>query len=227
MFALLVGGCAASIPDLSPNATAVQVSSDLPPPTTDAPTLDPRLFRIGPSDTLSIQVFGVPDLTREGMVDATGGFSMPLIGMVHAAGLTPEQLATSIAQQLRGRYVRDPQVTVSVREVRSQRITIDGGVNHPGIYPVPGRLTLQQAVALAQGATEFAQTSQIVVFRMIGGRSMAARFSLDAIRAGLAPDPQVYADDVIVVGDSASRRRFRDILQALPALGVFTQLLVR
>ena len=92
-----------------------------------------------------------------------------------------------------------------------------GGLK-PGLYPVVGRMTLMRAVATAKGTTEFARLDDVVVFRTVGDRQMAALYNLGAIRRGAYPDPELYASDVVVVGDSPGRRLFRDILQAAPLI---------
>jgi polysaccharide export outer membrane protein len=169
-------------------------------------------------------VLGVDDLKREGRIDGAGNFSYPLIGSVHAAGLTPAELSTVIADQLRGRFVRNPQVSVNVREVVSQVVSVDGAVRDPGRYVVTGYMTLQQAIASAHGLTEFAQVTEVVVFRTVGGRPSAALFSLKDIREGRYGDPQIYANDVIVVGTSRARRMWQDLAQVAPIFSVFTPL---
>lgn len=218
---LLAPGCASG-PRLDEDATAVRVTSSLPAPDIDAAPENMPAYRIGAFDTIAVEVFGAEDLGREGMVESSGTFTLPLIGAVQAAGLTTAELSTQIADKLRGRYVRDPQVTVNVREIRSRLVTVDGAVNQPGIYPVIGDMSLLQAIATARGTGEFAQLDEVVIFRTVEGESMAARFSLSDIRTGRTPDPRVYGNDIVVVGENAARRRFKDIMQAIPILGVFT-----
>jgi len=95
----------------------------------------------------------------------------------------------------------------------SQFVTIDGEVQAPGTYPVVGRQTLLRTLARARGATEFARLTHVVVIRDVGGQRLAALYDVRAIRQGLYADPQIYANDVITVGESRSRRLFRDIIQ--------------
>ena len=106
--------------------------------------------------------------------------------------------------------------------MRSQRVTVDGAVVQPGVYPVFDRMSLVQAIAQARGTTEFAALDQVAIFRTVQSQRMAALFSLRDIREGRLVDPEIYPNDIIVVGESGSRRLLRDILQGLPALGVFT-----
>lgn len=191
----------------------------LPPPgRSDALDLN-RPYLIGPFDKLIIDVFGIEDLSKkEVQTDAGGRISFPLAGIVEAAGRTPGEVEVILADRLRGRFVRDPQVTVNLKETVSQVITVDGQVKEPGLYPVIGRMTLMRAVATAKGTAEFAKLDDVVVFRTVQGQKMAALYNLKAIRRGYYDDPEVYANDIVVVGDSAARRLFKDVLQVLPNL---------
>lgn len=217
--ALLVGGCASQPSVLESAAIPVVQNGALPPPTGTDLLSASRPYRIGPFDKLSIQVFGVDDLSRdEVQTDASGRLSFPLIGSIEAAGKTPEQLAQTIESELRGNYVRDPQVSVNLVETVSQVVTVDGQVTRPGLYPVVGRMTLMRAVATAGGVAEFADLDDVVMFRTVDGQRMAGLYNLEAIRAGAYEDPEVYANDIIVVGDSQARRLFKDILQAAPLI---------
>lgn len=212
-------------PMLSPrDAKAVEVSSSLPEPGLQDMINTQREYRIGPLDRLEVTVFGVPELSRTAQVDASGGFSMPLIGTVPAAGLTSAELAQRLAAALGERYIRDPQVSVNVSEVVSPQLTIDGAVKNPGKYAVPNRTTLMQAVAISGGVTEFAKLNDVVVFRTIDNKKMAALFSLKSIRGGRTSDPEVFGNDIIVVGDSSAKRLLRDVAQASPVVGVFYQI---
>lgn len=187
-----------------------------------------RPYLIGPFDQLTIDVFGIEDLSRKQVqTDAGGRISFPLAGIIEAAGKTPSELEDIIEERLRGRFVRDPQVTVNLRETVSQVVTVDGEVREPGLYPVVGRLTLMRAVARAKGLSEFAKLDDVVVFRTVKGQQMAGLYNLKAIRRGNYEDPEIFANDVVVVGDSRARRIFKDALQALPAVVTPLILLLR
>ncbi|QJB69761.1 polysaccharide biosynthesis/export family protein [Parasphingorhabdus halotolerans] len=198
----------------------IQLSSQvsLPPPNRGDVLANNRAYLIGPFDKLGIDVFGIEDLSRKVQIDASGRLSFPLIGVVEAAGLTPDELADHLETQLADRFVKNPQITVNLEDTVSQVITVDGQVNKPGLYPVVGRMTLMRAVATAGGTSEFAQLKNVVVFRTVNGQQMAGLFDLKAIRKGNYSDPEVFANDVIMVGDSQARRLFKDILQASPLL---------
>lgn len=212
-----LAGCGAPRPLVSTADLTVASTRSLPVPgRADMTTLD-RPYLIGPFDKLDIKTFGVEDLSVKVQADASGRISMPLVGVLEAAGQTPLELSQTIAQQLR-RYLKDPQVAVNLEETVSQVITVDGEVKKPGLYPVVGRMTLVRAVATAEGTTELADVHDVVLFRTVGGKRYAALYDLADIRRGTYPDPEVFPNDVVTVGSSASRRLLRDALLITPAL---------
>jgi polysaccharide export outer membrane protein len=202
----------------TPAPTAVAVQTELPPPTGADLRAATTPYRIGPLDKLAIAVFGVPELSGNFQADAAGSLALPLIGQVDAAGTTPAELAGRIEARLRGNFVRNPQVTVNLEETVSQVFTVDGQVVQPVSYPLVGNVSLMRAIAAAKGASEYARLDDVVVFRTVNGRAMAALYNLGGIRRGLYADPKIYANDVIVVGDSKARRLFQQILQTAPLL---------
>jgi polysaccharide biosynthesis/export protein len=183
-------------------------------------------YRIGPLDVLALRVFQEPDFTNEQMpVNAEGQVFVPLIGSVDAGDKTAKELADLIAQRLDERYLVKPQVSVNIVSAYRQRVVVDGEVKKSGIYAFQGRSTLVQAIAMAEGTSEFARLDEVLVFRTIDGKSLVARFDLGAIRNGTAADPEVLPSDTVVVGFSSARRLMRDALVSLPALaGVFVAL---
>lgn len=179
-------------------------------------------YRIGVGDKLDVRVFQVADLSfAELVVDTSGNINMPLIGAVRGAGRTAGEMSSDIALRLAAQYLRDPQVTVTVKEAASQKITVDGAVTKPGVYEMRGSTSLLQAVAMAEGPTRVADLTKVAVFRTIEGRRSVALFDLSAIRQGRASDPQVLGDDVIVVDTSRLSSALREAVGALPALAAF------
>jgi polysaccharide export outer membrane protein len=192
-----------------------------PDPPSAAPGVD-QDYRISPLDRLRVSVFQVGDLSGDFQVDLGGNMTMPLIGQVRAVDLTTRQLQELLAQRLGQQYLRNPQVTVAVTESTRRNITVDGSVRQPGQYPLSGPTTLLQAVAMARGPDENANTHRVAVFRQIEGQRMAAAFDLAEIRRGRAEDPVIYTGDIIVVdGGSTLRTIQREILSSLPLLGIF------
>jgi polysaccharide biosynthesis/export protein len=182
-------------------------------------------YRIGPADKLSVTVFQVEDLSREEVfVDTGGSIDMPLLGSVQAAGLTSSELAAELERLLGARYLRNPEVNVSVIESAGQKVTVDGAVTKPGVYRMVGRTTLLQAVAMAEGPTRIADLRKVAIFRTIDGRRAVALFSLADIRRGASDDPILTADDVVVVDTSRLAANMQTFINALPGLSVFAYL---
>jgi polysaccharide export outer membrane protein len=215
----LLSACAGA-PTLGSSASAVTVAPSLGPPDATSYVSDFSDYRIGPRDELVIEVLGAPELKREVEVDSSGNLSLPMVGTVAAGGKTPSEVSAAIAGGLRGRFILNPQVTVNIKKAVGQTFTVDGSVRQPGIYPVNGTITLQQAIASAKGADDLANLDNVVVFRSVAQQRMAALFSLKQIRAGRMADPQIYGRDIVVVGENATRRFLTD-LRLVPALGSF------
>ncbi len=198
--------------------TVVENDVTLPAPMRGDLTAGDRPSLIGPLDTIQVDVFNVPELSREMQVDASGRISMPLVGTIDARGKTASELASAVEAALRGRYIRNPDVTVNIKSSVSQVATIDGQVVEPGLYPVTNQMTLLRAIASAKGLSEFARQDDVVILRTVNGRKMAGLYNIAAIRRGAYDDPAIYANDVIVVGDSPQRRLFRDFVSLAPLL---------
>lgn len=179
-------------------------------------------YRIGPSDLLSVSVFQVEDLDREVRVNNAGQVTLPLVGAIDAAGRTVDQLEQDIAARYAQRFLQDPQVTVFVKEFASQRVTVGGSVEKPGIYPMTSsRLTLLQALALAGGLDDVASTDNVLVFRTVGGERQFARFDVDAIQAGELADPELMGEDVVVVDTSGGKVALQNLIKVAPFVAVW------
>ena len=217
--AFLTAGCGGPRMDITAMTAAQPVDFETPVEV----SLPSAEYRIGVGDTLDIRVFQVADLSFEELiVDTSGNINLPLIGAVRGAGRTAGEMATDIAGRLAAQYLRNPQVTVTVKEAASQKITVDGAVTKPGVYEMRGSTSLLQAVAMAEGPSRVADLTKVAVFRSIDGRRSVALFDLTAIRQGRASDPQVLGDDVIVVDASRLNAAMREVVGALPALAAFS-----
>lgn len=218
VLALALAGCARDKPIQSTPELTVVRQDTLPAPTRTDLVAPDRPSYIGPLDTLGVEVFNVPELTREVPVDSSGRVSVPLVGTIDANGMTAMELAQRIDAALRGKYVRNPQVTVTIRNQVSQVVTVDGSVEKPGTFPVTNQSTLMRTVALSGGLSEYGKLEDVVILRTVNGKRMAGLYNLGAIRRGVYADPAIYPNDVVVVGDSQSRRLFRDFLQVAPLI---------
>ena len=185
-------------------------------------TAFPSTYRVGPDDTLEIVVFQVPELSRVVQVNAEGVFTLPFVGNVQAAGRTADEIATYLHERLNGRVLRDPQVTVLVKQAVSQRVTIDGAVVKPGVYSLTGPTSLLQAIALANGPDpKLANVHKVGLSRRVGQARQWQMYDLTTIRDGKAPDPIVQPDDIIVVDTSGLRSFFNIFGPSLPVLSIF------
>lgn len=206
-------------------AKMVETTETLGPPDTTKPdgTYEGISdYRVGPQDVISIEVFNLSELNRTVRVNSKGMISLPLLGPIRAAGKTVPELEAEVTAMLEKDFLQNPQVTMFVSQFTSQRITIEGAVRSPGIFPLSGKTTLLQAIVIAGGVNEYANPRGIIIFRVIDGKRMAAVFDLRMIRGGNAEDPQVFGDDLIVVDESGSKSAFRDLLRTMPVVGMFT-----
>lgn len=214
-----LAGCAGTPPPQpSAQLTVIPDSQGLPAPNRGDLAAADRPALIGPLDTINVDIFNVSELSREMQVDASGRISMPLIGTVDARNKTADELARTIEDSLRGRYVRNPQATVNIISSVSQVVTVDGEVKDPGLYPVTNQMTLMRVIASAKGLSEFAKQEQVVILRTVDNQRMAGLYDIGAIRRGAYADPAIYANDIVIVGDSPQRRLFRDVIATSPLI---------
>lgn len=209
---LLIGAC--STPGMiDTGRVGIVTGEELPAPTIADLARGTRAHIVGPFDRLAVEVFGLPDLSRQVQVDANGVIALPMAGHVSVVGRSAADLETVIAERLRANYVRDPRVTVSILETVSQVVTVGGQVRKPGMYPVAGPMTLMRAIARAEGMTDFARSSHVVLFRTVEGKELAILHDVRSIERGAYQDPMIYPQDLVVVGESQSRRLFPQIIQ--------------
>jgi polysaccharide export outer membrane protein len=197
----------------STSIAAAPVATDAVPAASLAPLGSPvaRDYRIGPEDLLEIQVFGVDQLARTVRVNMRGYVSLPLIGAVEVQGLTAQEAEARIVAKLGESYLQDPQVSLFIKEFTVQRVTIEGAVNRPGIYPIRGPTSLLQALAFAGGQGSLSDMTQVMLFRSDGkGQRETQVHDVERIRKGELPDPAVLNDDLIVVKRDPTRVMLKD-----------------
>lgn len=225
---LLLAACGGKIVvGTNPNVNLVQGTALPAPEGVTSPTALAERQLIAPFDKLRIDVYGMAGMQdRIVMVDGAGKISFPLAGEIDALGITQGQLATRVRDRLRAKYVRDPQVSVNFAETMGGTLTVEGAVNQPGIYPVRERMTLIKAIATARGTNQNAKYDAVLVFRKVNGVNYVAAYDLSAIRRGNYSDPEVFANDVVVVNDSQARQLFRDLapLLSAPLIAVLNQI---
>lgn len=154
-------------------------------------------YTIGPADVLQIIVWKEPDLTRDVTVRFDGMITLPLLGDLEASGRTPAQLAESLSKEL-GRFVELPRVTVGVLQANSARFYVVGQVGRSGEFPLSGRTTVLQAIALAGGFKDFAKTDGIVIVRR-DQTSVPVNYKRIADGSDVSQNVQLSPGDTIVV----------------------------
>jgi polysaccharide export outer membrane protein len=199
-------------------ASVMQANANLP-----RPANADGVYRVQAGDVIEVTVYQLQDLNRLAEVDGAGNINLALIGAVPAAGRTVRQLEEEIAGRYRARYLQNPQVSVFVKDSVGLRVTVDGAVKKPGVIMARGDMTLLRALAEAQGFTETADQTNVIVMRNSAQGRTVARFDANAIRAGAASDPQILGGDTIVVDDSALKTAWKHFRETIPVAGVFTR----
>jgi len=186
-------------PAADTSASGQSASSTQPAAPKKPATQDPN-YIIGAQDVLDISVWKEPELTRTVPVRPDGKISMPLLNDMKAAGLTPLELGAEITAGLK-KFVTDPQVTVIVTTINSQRVYILGEVTRAGAYPLLPNMTVLQALSSAGGFTQYANLKKIYVLRVEEGKQIKHPFNYKDVLAGKASDQNIFveAGDTIVV----------------------------
>ena len=169
-------------------------------PAVPAGVTPPPDYVIGPDDVLTIIFWREKDMSAEVGVRPDGRISLPLLNEVQAAGLTPEQLRTNIAQAA-AKYIEEPTVTVVVKQINSRRVFITGQVAKPGPYPLMGPVTVLQLITIAGGVLEYADSENISVVRTVNGKPTRTRFNYKEFTRGknLEQNIELKPGDQIIV----------------------------
>lgn len=183
----------------APAASAAQPSQNADASTAPKPHDDS--FVIGNDDVLAINVWKEPDVSRSIPVRSDGKISLPLVGEVQATGRTPLKLEQDIAARLKS-YIAEPEVTVIVQQINSQKFNILGMVNRPGSYPINNSATVLDAIALAGGFRDFSKQKAIYILRQnADGTQTRLPFNYKEVVKGqnLAQNIKLQPRDTIVV----------------------------
>ena len=151
----------------APQPAVVRAEPVAIPVAQGGPYIPESHYTLDSGDRLRIVVFGQQNLTNTYTVDASGHIAMPLIGSIAARGLTPYQLAQSVAAALRGGYMRDPSVSAEI--VAYRPFFILGEVNNPGQFAYVAHMTVETAIAIAGGYSPRGSTGEVVISRTING----------------------------------------------------------
>jgi polysaccharide biosynthesis/export protein len=172
------------------------------PPAAPAPPGSPtEVYTVKPGDVLAIAVWKEPDLQGPVLVRPDGSFSFPLAGQIDARGRTVAELQQTVTDKLK-KYISDPVVTVSVSEVKGNKVYVLGQVNKPGEFIVNPRVDVMQALSMAGGTTAFAALGEIVILRRSDTgqqQSLPFRYADVARGRNLQQNIMLQAGDVVVV----------------------------
>lgn len=152
--------------------------------------VNPKSYKVGAEDVLAVRVWREPELSGPKVVRPDGKISMPMIGEVQALGLTPEQIQADIGQKL-GRFIKEPQVSVELQEVRSKKYFLLGAVDRPGEYRFALPITVLEALSNGGKFQDFARTNRIVVLR--GDRKYS--FNYKDVSRGRKLDQNIAVED--------------------------------
>ena len=182
-------------------------------------------YRLRANDKIAIRVVREPDLSfEELLISGDGSVTLPLAGMVDARGQTTEELARQIADALRQAGLRRPLVSVYVVEYASHVVTVEGGVEEPGVYAFQPGARLSAALSLANGPSRVSKLNEVVIFRETSDGMSIALFDYQSVRKGTMLDPVIEPGDRVVVGISGLSQFWQDLIRALPAFGLFTNI---
>lgn len=169
-------------------------------PAAEPPTVEHRLPPLGPGDSVTIQVYGQPDMGSTEYVSDNGTLSVPLVGAVKVEGLSPVEAATRIEKALKsGQYLVDPHVTVTVTQSRSQRVSVRGQVKNPGRYPLDPGGSVLDVIAQAGGLGETAADVGYIIHTDPAGKVTRQPFSA---RVAAGSRGETIAEPSLQSGDS-------------------------
>jgi polysaccharide biosynthesis/export protein len=186
--------------DAVKTAAAAKAEDTTKPADTKLPEVLPSAYIVGESDVLHVTVWKEPDVSQTVIVRTDGNISLPLINEVRVAGMTPLQIQNMIAEKLKG-FLTNPQVTVTVTDIRSKRAFITGEVIRPGGYSLNAETSVLQLIAQAGGFTPFAKRDSIVVLRVEDGKSMKLKFRYKEVVQGKKTEQNIalHPGDTVVV----------------------------
>ncbi len=190
--------CAAVLLAVAQPVLAANPPAPVAPPGSGTPT---EAYTVKPGDVLQIQVWKEPDLQGPVLVRPDGSFSFPLAGQMDARGKTVGELQQLVTEKLK-KYISDPVVTVSVSEVKGNKVYVLGQVNKPGEFIVNPRVDVMQALSMAGGTTAFAALGDIVILRRNDNgqqQSLPFRYADVARGRNLQQNIMLQAGDVVVV----------------------------
>jgi polysaccharide export outer membrane protein len=192
--------CSALSVTLAAQSTPQPQSVNTSPAVVPAPLVLPKDYVIGAEDVLTVVFWNAKELSTEVLVRPDGKISLPILNDVPAAGMTPEQLATTIAKAAT-KFVRDPSATVIVKAVNSRKVYVIGEVAKPGPFPLGSEMNVLQAIGEAGGFLETAKKGDVVIVRNENGTERRYKFNYNDVVRGknVAQNIRLLPGDTILV----------------------------
>lgn len=168
--------------------------------------VDTKMLRnsvtLGPGDVFEVRVYEEKDLSGIFTVSTEGTIHFPLVGEVKVLNLSASEVATLLRERLQDGYLRDPYVTVTIKEYKSKKIFVLGQVAKPGTFPFEGEMNVIQAITLAGGFTPMARRNSVIVTRVEDGEEKRITVPVDRISEGLAPNLPLRPGDIVFVPEA-------------------------
>jgi protein involved in polysaccharide export with SLBB domain len=191
---LVLMGCGSAPPE------ARTPAGPLPPTPDRSALLQGALLGVG--DVVEVRVYEEKELSGLFRVAADGSFQYPLVGQVPALGMTPGALSEHLTERLKQGFLRNPQVTVFVKESNSKKVFVLGEVQKPGTFPFENDMTVVQAITLAGGFKELADKNRTVVTRVVDGTEKKFVVPVEAIGLGREQNVQLQPGDIVFVPET-------------------------
>jgi len=156
---------------------------------------------LGPGDIFEVRIFQEPELSNTFRIGSDGTFNYPLVGNLNVEGLTPNQCGEKIKVSLKT-YLKDPQVSIFIKEFNSKKVFVFGEVQKPGTFHYESRMNIIQAITLAGGFGKFADRNGTFVTRLIQGQEKRIQVSVKAIGEGKKPNFSLKPGDIVYIPQS-------------------------
>jgi protein involved in polysaccharide export with SLBB domain len=156
---------------------------------------------LGPGDIFEVRVFGEKDLSGDYRVGADGSIDFPLVGRLGVDGRTPAEISEVLADKLKA-YVKQPQVSIFVKEFKSKKVFVFGQVREPGTFNFEQGMNIIQAITLAGGFAQLADKGSAYVTRIVGGKEQRLKVSIKDIGEGAVPNFELLPGDIIFIPES-------------------------
>jgi polysaccharide biosynthesis/export protein len=159
---------------------------------------DPDTYRIGVEDELQISVWREPDLSGTSVVRPDGKITLPVINEIYVVGMRTDELQVALSEKLKT-IVNEPQVTVIVRQIRSRKVYLFGGIQHQGAFTLNGRKTILELIAEGGGFSPFAKINGMYILRNVAGKQVRISFNYKKAIAGHSENIVLQPGDMVIV----------------------------